>query len=160
MIIPVNTLKLDLSLLAKGSYGQLTDDVEAARRVCAVHVIQAIETYQLQYVLHWLLKEFYLCENPIRTYSQFVQTIEKLIVDKDRWLRAMVDEPDRGILHRTIADLLSDIRLTQVRDGDSVLQPEMLGIPDVQIHELLSDLKAPSKAEEETLKTWTRSSTS
>lgn len=157
MIMPVNTLKLDLSLLAKGSYGQFTDDVEATRRVCAVHVIQAIETYQLQYVLHWLLNEFYLCENPIRTYAQFVQTIEELIVDKDRWLRAMVDEPDRGILHRTIARLLSDVRLTQVRDGDTVLQPGMLGISDPQIHELLSDLKVPSKVGEDILKTWTSS---
>ncbi len=142
-----NTLKLDLALLAKNQYNVSHDrHVAAARRICAAHICMSESGLRRGDTIRWLLREFCTeTDQPIIPVNKVVDALIDVILDKDRWLRELAGESDPGAPHRCIESLLSLVRLTQVRQGDVVLHPSLMGEVDPQVVKLLEDL-APSSA--------------
>lgn len=135
-----NTLKLDLALLAKNHYGRYDDTVEAARLICAKHVLHNPAYFKHENTLYWILKEFCLGETPIIPKDVSLQTLFGEIIDRNEWLRSLpaIDGgQDPGVVYRCAEALLGEIATTRVRDGETVLQPELIGQVDPQIVELL-----------------------
>lgn len=134
-----NSLRLDLALLAKNHYGQFDDTVEAARLICAKHVLHNPAYFKHKDTLFWILKEFCLGELPIIPKDISLRILFDEIIDHNEWLRVLARDggQDPGTTHRCIEALLSGIATIRVRDGETVLQPELVGQPDPQIVELL-----------------------
>lgn len=137
-----NTLKLDLALLAKNQYNVHHDHyVTAARRICAAHIFMSESGLSHADTIRWLLREFCTeTDQPIIPVNKVVDTLIDVILDKDQWLRDLAGESDPGASHRCIESLLSLVRLTQVRQGDVVLHPSLMGEVDPQVVKLLEDL--------------------
>lgn len=134
-----NTLKLDLALLAKNHYGRNIDTVEAARLICAKHILHNPPHFNHSHTLHWILKEFCLGVDAVIPKNNALMILFDQIIDRDDYLRMLAGDggKDPGVTYRCIKALLSEIMTIRVREGEIVLQPELIGQVDPQIVELL-----------------------
>lgn len=137
-----NTLKLDISLLAKNHYRVHNNSrVEAVRRICMVHMLMGPGSFGLAATLRRLLEEFSTgCTPPIIRPSEMIDILYAEVTDQNDILRVALGDEDQGATYRSIESILNAICRVQVLDGKTAQQAGMIGQVDPLIVELLTDI--------------------